>query len=149
MEHVIFCAFVLGAAAIFAALEIQIEGDAGWAADLPTWRVDSRWLRPLLGGRPLTGYHLYCQLFMLVMVHLPYGLSLASPSLKTEARIVAFLMLFWILEDFLWFVFNPRYGLAGFTRERATWHADSWWWIMPREYWIFAPIAIALYVWSW
>ena len=26
-------------AALFAQLEIQIEGDEGWAASLPTWRI--------------------------------------------------------------------------------------------------------------
>lgn len=146
MQHLVFFAFVAMVAAVFALLEIQIEGDAGWAAKLPTWRVDSPWARRLLGGRPLTGYHFYCQLFLLLTVHVPYGLGLVTPSLPHEARILSFLILFWILEDFLWFVFNPRYGAAGFTREKATWHAAAWWWIMPREYWIFTPIALALYV---
>jgi hypothetical protein len=140
--------FLLAAAALFAQLEIQIEGGAGWAANLPTWRRDSRWTRLVLGGRPLTGYHVYCHLFVLVLLHLPFGAGLADWSVHGEVRIIAFLILFWILEDFLWFVLNPRYGIRGFTRRRAPWHASAWWWIMPREYWVFMPLGFLLYVWS-
>ena len=35
--------FVLLTSAAFAQLEIQIEGNAGWARGLPTWRVENRW----------------------------------------------------------------------------------------------------------
>lgn len=148
MQHIGFMLFLLAAGATFAQLEIQIEGGAGWAANLPTWRRNNRWTHLLLGGRPLTGYHLYCHLFVLVMLHLPFGLGLADWTLHGEARVLAFLILFWIVEDFLWFVLNPRYGIRGFTRQRVEWHAAAWWWIMPREYWLFTPVGIALYVWS-
>ena len=148
MSHIVFVLFLSAAATAFALLEIQIEGAAGWAAGLPTWRRDNRWTRALLGGRPLTGYHLYCHVFVLTAVHLPFGLGLATWTPRGEARAVAFLILFWILEDFLWFVLNPRYGVRGFRKERAAWHASAWWWIMPREYWIFLPVSVALYLWS-
>jgi hypothetical protein len=132
----------------FALLEIQVEGGAGWAANLPTWVVDRPWSRALMGGRTLTGYHVYCHLFVLTAAHAPFGLGLAPWSLRAEARVLSFLVLFWILEDFLWFVFNPRYGLRGFRPERATWHAHAWWGFMPREYWLFLPVALGLYLWS-
>ena len=42
----------------FAQLAIQVEGAAGWAANLPTWRIAQDWLLDLFwGGRPMTGYH--------------------------------------------------------------------------------------------
>jgi hypothetical protein len=148
VSHIVFVLFLSAAATAFALLEIQVEGAAGWAAGLPTWRRDNRWTRALLGGRTLTGYHLYCHIFVLTAVHLPFGLGLANWTPSGEARAVAFLILFWILEDFLWFVLNPRYGVRGFTKERAAWHATAWWWIMPREYWIFLPVSAALYLWS-
>jgi hypothetical protein len=148
VHHLVFILFLSGAAASFALLEIQIEGNAGWAANLPTWRVENRWTRRLLGGRPLTGYHLYAQLFVLIAVHLPFGLRFAPWSLRAEGRAIAFLILFWILEDFLWFILNPGYRLRGFRRSRVDWHAGAWWWIMPREYWLFLPLGVALYAWS-
>jgi hypothetical protein len=149
VPHLVFAGAVLAAAAFFALLEIQIEGGNGWASSLPTWRLENRWTRVFFGRRALTGYHLYVHLFVLVLLHLPYALALTTPSWAVEARIVAFLVLFWVIEDFLWFVFNPAFGLRRFTPEHAWWHAPSWWWIAPREYWIFTPLAVALYLWSW
>ncbi|HEX6938272.1 MAG TPA: hypothetical protein VF158_02590 [Longimicrobiales bacterium] len=148
-DHAVFFASVFGAAAVFARLEIEIEGSAGWASALPTWRLENRWTRLLLGGRPLTGYHLCVHLFLLLVGHLPYALALVRPSLAVEARIASFLILFWVLEDFLWFVANPAFGIRRFRRENIPWHAPGWWWIMPREYWILTPLGLALYVWSW
>ncbi len=140
-----FVIVLVAASAFFALLEIQIEGGAGWASDLPTWRFENNWTRLILGARPITGYHVCFQLFVLSLGHLGYALGVA-PSLKLELRIIAFLVLFWILEDFLWFVFNPRFGLRRFRRKHIWWHAKTWWWFMPRDYWIFLPIAAALLV---
>ncbi|HEY0025536.1 hypothetical protein [Longimicrobium sp.] len=148
MEHLSFFAMVLAAGAAFAQLEIQIEGTAGWAAALPTWRVENRWTRLFFSSRPLTGYHFYVHVFVTLVVHLPFALGFAAPTWKGEARIVAWLILFWVAEDFLWFVMNPAFGLRKFRREHIWWHAPTWVWIMPRDYWVFTPIAAALYLWS-
>jgi hypothetical protein len=59
------------------------------------------------------------------------------------------ILLFWVLEDFLWFVLNPAFGLRRFRRDAIWWHAESWWGFMPRDYWIFTPIAVALFAASW
>jgi len=149
LEHFWFALMLAFTATAFALLEIQIEGGSGWARRLPTWRVENRWTRLLMGARPLTGYHLYVHLFVLLLLHLPYALSLVTPTWAAEMRILAFLILFWILEDFLWFVFNPAFGVRRFNPRYATWHAPSWWLIMPKEYWIFTPVAVLLYVASW
>jgi hypothetical protein len=145
VPHVWFFAAVLAAASAFALLEIQIEGGAGWAANLPTWKIENRWTRLFFSSRPLTGYHLYVHLWILVMVHLPFLLGLAAPSWRGEARILAFLIFFWLVEDFLWFVLNPAFGIRRFTREHIWWHAPTWWLIAPRDYWVFTPLAAALY----
>jgi hypothetical protein len=39
--------YVAVLALCFAQVEIQIEGTAGWAADLPTWRIEQHWLLDL------------------------------------------------------------------------------------------------------
>jgi hypothetical protein len=145
LEHIGFFVAVTVAAAVFALLEIEIEGDAGWAASLPTWRFENRWTRRLLGARAVTGYHVYVHLFVLLAVHLPFLIGIAAFSWRAEFRILAFLVLFWILEDFLWFVFHRAWGLKRFRRRNIPWHAESWWWFMPRDYWIFLPIGLALY----
>jgi hypothetical protein len=145
MEHVVFIGFLALAALVFALLEIQIEGRHGWAQNLPTWRVDNKWTRAF-NRKPLTGYHLYAQGFVIIMAHGPFGLNLAAWNPRDELRILAFVVLFWILEDFLWFICNRDYGLRNFKSQAISWHRDSWWWIAPREYWVGAPLGIFLYL---
>ena len=149
LVHLLFALVLLAAATLFALLEVQIEGADGWAESLPTWRVENAWTHVVMGARPLTGYHLYVHLFVLLLLHLPFALAIAPFTWAAEFRVLAFLVLFWILEDFLWFVLNPHYGLPRFTRADAGWHAASWWGFMPREYWIFTPVGVALYLASW
>jgi hypothetical protein len=149
VDHLLFFSTVAVAAVLFALLEIQIEGRSGWARSLPTWRVRNRWTRWFLGGRTITGYHVYVHLFVLLVCHLPFLLAIAPFSWAAEFRILGFLFLFWVLEDFLWFVLNPHWGLHRFRPEHVPWHAENWWWIMPRDYWIFTPIGLALYLLSW
>lgn len=149
-QHAAFIAELVAASLIAALLEVQIEGGNGWAASLPTWRVPTpAWARPLLGARSITGYHVYVQLFMLVVMHAPYALGLVTPSVSAELRILSFLVLFWVVEDFLWFVVNPAFGIRRFRRGEVWWHAAAWWGFMPRDYWIGVPLGIGLYVLSW
>jgi hypothetical protein len=131
----------------FARLEIEIEGPDGWAASLPTWRVEGHPLvRLLMGGRPLTGYHLYALLFAALVFHFPAALF-ATWSWRLEARALAALIAFWIIEDLLWFLMNPAWGLRRFNRGQVSWHPH---WVLgaPREYWTFGLAAAALGWWS-
>ncbi len=145
MLHVTFFASLAVLATLFALLEIQIEGPHGWAAGLPTWKISNRWTRLLYSSKPLTGYHLYTLLFTLLAAHLPFGLAMVPFTWRMEARALAFFVLFWVLEDFLWFVLNPAFGWKRFRRDHIWWHAPHWWWIMPRDYWVFIPVGLVLY----
>lgn len=146
MAHLLFFIAVLVAATIFALLELQIEGpDGGWAARLPTWRIRNRLTNFLCGGRPLTGYHFYVHLLVLTFCHLPFLLSFATWTLAGECRILGFILMFYIIEDFLWFVFNPAFGIRKFRRDLIWWHDKSWLWFMPRDYFIFLPLGLVFY----
>jgi len=130
-------------ALFFAQVEIQIEGPTGWAANLPTWRVEQYWwLDWFWGGRPLTGYHLWVFSFMALAFHLPIAL-LQRWSWHIELRILGALALFWIIEDWLWFVMNPAYGLVRFSPRFVPWH-KSWIGPMPTDYWMFGSIGVVL-----
>lgn len=132
-------------ALFFANVEIQIEGPAGWASSLPTWRVEKHWLLDIFwGGRPMTGYHAWVFSFMFLVFHLGVFIDL-SWSLRKEARIIASLMLFWIIEDFLWFVFNPAFGIANFSPAKVPWH-KQWFLNIPVDYWTFTIVS-ALFMW--
>jgi hypothetical protein len=136
-------------ALVFARLEIQIEGPHGWAANLPTWRIDNRWTRIFYGSRPLTGYHLWMLIFVFSMIHAPIALQTSLWSWGLELRIISFYILFFLAEDFLWFVMNPAFGIRRFRREHIWWHAPSWWWVMPRDYWVYGLIGVGAYAISW
>ncbi len=130
---------------LFAHVEIQIEGAAGWAENLPTWRIEkSVWLDLFWGGRPMTGYHAWVFSFMALIFHLPVFIS-GRFSLKLEGRVIGSLMLFWIIEDFLWFVMNPAYGIGAFCGESIAWH-KHWFLGLPCDYWAFL-LGAGLLIW--
>ncbi len=124
----------------FAKVEIQIEGTEGWAKNLPTWRIKKHWLLKLFfGGREMTGYHAWVLSFILIFFHIPF--AFVSPwTWALEGQVLGGMLLFWIVEDFLWFVVNPGYGIKKFKKEFIPWH-PNWILIAPVEYWIFIPIS--------
>lgn len=139
---VMLLVWVVLLAFFFAQVEIQIEGSAGWAANLPTWRIEKHWLLDVFwGGRPMTGYHAWLLPFVALFFHLPL-IFMQQWTWRLEAKVVACFILFWIFEDFLWFVFNPAYGIAQFTPEHVSWH-KHWLWCAPVDYW--AGSAVAAY----
>lgn len=140
--------FVIVLAFFFAKVEIHIEGDAGWAANLPTWRVEEHWLLNLFwGGRAMTGYHAWVMSFIVLLFHFPVFL-MWQWSWQLEARILASLMVFWIVEDFLWFVLNPAFGFTRFKPRHISWH-KHWLCGAPVDYWVFIAISGLLFSYSY
>ncbi|MES2888130.1 MAG: hypothetical protein V4739_08955 [Pseudomonadota bacterium] len=131
----VYLAWVLTMAVFFAEVEIQIEGPAGWAAQLPTWRIEQHWLLDIFwGGRPMTGYHAWVFSFMALAFFAP--LAFNGRWVWREAVLaLAGLALFWIVEDFLWFVLNPAFGLARFDPQHVPWH-KHWFLGAPTDYWV-------------
>ncbi len=146
MEHLFFALYLLASAFVFARVEIEIEGPNGWADKLPTWRIANKWTKLFYGDRPLTGYHLWMQVFVVMMAHLPFALHAWQWSWAMELRVIGFIILFFIVEDFLWFVLNPAFGLRRFRRDHIWWHKPTWWWIMPRDYWLFTMLGAGAYM---
>jgi len=143
------CAMTLGyvvlLAFFFAHAEIQIEGAAGWAANLPTWRIERHWLLDLFwGGRAMTGYHAWVFSFMALVFHLP-AVLMQGWTVRIELRILGALAVFWIAEDWLWFAMNPAYGLEHFIPRLVPWH-KHWLGPLPTDYWIFGGVGLALLI---
>ncbi len=139
--------WVILIAFFFAEVEIQIEGADGWAAKLPTWRIESHWLLDIFwGGRPMTGYHAWVFSFMALIFHFPIFLR-GHWDIKIESRIIGSLMFFWIVEDFIWFLLNPAYGWSKFSPQNVPWH-KHWFWLFPTDYLTFTGVGLALYWFS-
>jgi len=145
MHLILFITAVIVCAAFLALLEIQVEGAAGWAGNLPTWKITNRVTRLFLGSVPFTGYHLYLSLFTLSFLHVPCLTGITPFSVLSELRLFSFYFLFWVAEDFLWFAFNHAFGIRKFRKELIWWHAGSWWIFMPKLYWILLPAGAILY----
>lgn len=139
----LFIVFVFLGALFWAKLEIEVEGKDGWAAGLPTWRVEKHVVLDwLFGGRPLTGYHVWAFAFVLFSFHLPF-FWLGTWSLRLELRTVGGYTLFWVVEDFFWFILNPHYGWRKFGAEHVWWH-KRWVLGLPVDYWVLAPLGLVL-----
>ena len=145
MHTLLFFAVMFWASFCFAKMEIEIEGEKGWADDLPTWRIskDHVLSRLLAGGRELTGYHLWVQTFVFSLLHIVF--VFVSWSWKIELQLLSFIFYIWVVEDFMWFLLNPAFGITKFKKKFIWWHERHWWWFAPREYFIFIPIATLLY----
>ena len=139
--------FIIIVSYAFGQLEIQIEGTAGWAKNLPTWRIENHWaLKVFWGGRPLTGYHFWAMIFIFFLFHMPFFFY-GTWSWQQELKAIAGLIFFWVIEDFIWFLTNPGFGLKKFKKEFIPWH-PRWFLGLPIDYWVFIPVAIAMLYFS-
>lgn len=134
---------------LLAALEVEAEGRYGWAEKMPTWYRTrgsaGRIYGLMMGGKPLTGYHLFMFFLPLVAVHAGFFLGVQW-SVSGELIVLARYFALAVLWDGLWFVLNPAYGMGGFRREKVWWHAKSYWVFgrFPIDYLVGWVISLAL-----
>jgi hypothetical protein len=97
-----------------AGIEIEIEGGYGWAERLPTWyRKRARAYRifgAFMGGRPLTGYHVFAFTIPMLLLHLPFVAGV-DWTLAGELGAVATYFVVAVVWDHLWMLA----GLAALT----------------------------------
>jgi hypothetical protein len=136
-----YLVFMVFMAAVLAYWEIQIEGKDGWASKTASWRIEKGWVLKLTGGRPLTGYHIAMTAFILGIIHLT--LFFIPWSWQLELLLIGFYMGMFLIEDFLWFVLNPHYGIKNFRKGKIWWH-KTWWGPVPNFYWFLLTAVILL-----
>ena len=147
MFSISFAIYLFVIATALGVLEIQIEGSHGWAEKLPCWRpkpdscIARAWARAF-SGKPLTGYHIAILVLILVILHFPFVICTSWTLLK-ELQVLSmffFLCAYW---DFLWFVWNPHYGLKRFKPEHIWWHS-KWAGPIPTDYVTFIAVSLVL-----
>ena len=132
IRHGIFIAIY---AILYSMLEIEIEGNAGWAKNLPT--VAS-------GIGPLTMYHL----LMNIIVILTISYSLYS---KTYSNwiVLYFIIAWFLIEDFMWFCLSPFYTLKKYSQENIAWHGKQPWILnSPLHNWIGISVMFLIAIFS-
>jgi hypothetical protein len=130
--------FLMGT--FLALMEIEIEGKDGWAANLPTFRIKGWWHK--IFKKELTGYHIMLLTLVTLFAHLPLVIAKRF-SLELEMLVISQLIMFFIYEDFLWFVFNPNYKLKNFKKGYVPWHT-SWLSGLPTDYWLGMIASLAI-----
>ena len=146
-DHALRIAFLFGYALLFAAVEIEIEGDHGWAERLPTWfRVTPLYARAyglFMRGKPLTGYHLVMFVLPLWSFHLGF-VSGVPWTWAGESTALSAYVLWVVIWDFLWFLLNPRFGWGRFRRSEVWWHGGVWIGRFPVDYYSALLVSILL-----
>lgn len=119
--------------------EAYVEGRNGWAAKSCGWRLK-------IGNRVLTAYHFWAWLIMI-----PMFLMLPLAIYGFDAKIFGILIIGYflgtIVEDFTWFLVNPKVKLKEFNPRFAKWH--NWWNILGLkipDFYIVYPL-ISLIIW--
>jgi len=107
---------IMIAMASFAYTEAVLEGDEGWAKDKKVWRFKIGW------GYDYTSYHIvaYYVLFPILIIVLP--LAIAGFSWSFFWFLLSSYLLGTIIEDFLWFVFNPKRPLRMWNPKETKWY---------------------------
>lgn len=146
ISFIVFVIFILASATVHALLEIQIEGPNGWAAKLPTRIFRNLWTKRFTEVGHITGFHIYTVLLVLVFVHFPV-FFVEQWTIYHEAFALSFVVLHFVLEDFLWFVYNPSFGIRKFSRAHIWWHTH-WLIGLPVSYWTGSIAGIVLFVFS-
>ena len=106
--------FIFIFSVLYSVLEIEIEGkDGGWAKNIPT--IPS-------GIGILTNYHVIMNIIIILVV------TYSTYILFQDIYIVIFYNILWfVIEDFCWFVLNPYFTLEKYTKEDIWWHSDQMW----------------------
>ena len=138
-------------ALVLAFLEVQVEGQHGWAAQLPTWRPhEHRWYarayRKFMGGKEMTGYHVAVFLFSFLMLHLPYVWGLRW-HLAGELQTLSLFFLFIGVWVFLWFVINPHFGIRKLSAGHISWH-KTWVLGLPIDYYVSLILSLLFFAGS-
>jgi hypothetical protein len=135
--------FLFLVATLLALLEVQIEGQNGWARALPTWRAEGALVKAITGGRPITGYHVYLWFLLLAFLHTP--LLFVRVTRELEARLLSWFLLLTVSWDFLWFVWNPSFGLSRFHPDNIWWYSR---WVLgfPVDYYVGLGLSLLVYL---
>src|SRR5260370_39384856 len=102
--YLLYLLAIVIAAFLWANLEIHIEGSQGWAANLPTWKVDKHILLDLFyGGRPATRDDSFAVSFVFFFFFFPFFFFLFLFFFGAICCIVRDNN-FFLFVEFLWFV---------------------------------------------
>jgi len=152
MQIIFSAIFLFLISLIFAFLEIEIEGKNGWAKNIPTWYRKSGFSKlfyKISYNKPLTRYHLFVLLFIFFLFHSGFFFNL-SWTIQNKLKILLNFLILILIEGFLWFEFNPNYGIRKFGKKEIWWHGRTKWFFgIPQSYFLgFGLLFVLSYIFS-
>ena len=132
-------AFTLAFATLWAWMEVEMEGKHGWAINLPTSCAFYGW----------TWYHVSMNLIVLLVMF--YSLQYANFArwYYKLSYYVLYVTAWFVVEDIMWFVLNPHYGIRKYTPNDIFWHANKVWFLGTfLENWLVLGAWGAMIVWE-
>ena len=110
--------FVITTSFIYSLIEIELEAKNGWMANIPTANT------VFFGGKYLTLYHVYMIIMIIMMVCFQNRMEFTINGFLHSA---SYVFLFLLLEDVLWFIYNPYFTIKKYKQEHIWWHASQPW----------------------
>ena len=135
-------------ATVLACVEIESEGQYGWAERAPTWfrttGLPARLYGLVMGGKPLTGYHMFIFFLPVFIFHAHFAMGMEW-SVAEECKAWAMYFAWCVMWDYHWFVLNPHYT-GKFSRDQIWWHTKSYWvlGLFPVDYFVGVGMSIGL-----
>jgi len=161
VSAVLMTKFVFLFALVFALFCVNAEGKAGWAGNLPAWRPNPNlwWVKILywipLCGREVNGFDLFVITFFIMAFLFIFFWNWTHGKtwkLRDWGELVCLFFVFSVIEDFLWFMVNPYYGLGKFSAQFIPWH-KNWLGPLPTDYYIGIAASIGFGIlsrgWKW
>jgi hypothetical protein len=98
-------------------------------------------VKNILGGRPLTSYHMALISFLITILHSFF--FLIPWNWQSELFVLGYLIELLLFDDFFWFVLNPNFRLKKFKKEEIWWHKK---WIGPvPDFYVYSFIICAIF----
>ena len=122
--------FVLAHASLWSWLEVEIEGNEGKAPELPTSCAFMCW----------AWYHICMNIIVMLTViksinlhmqhkkqHDNINVSIFVYHIFIFAEYTLYILLWFIVEDIVWFMIHPNYGSHKYNKKYIPWHASKLW----------------------
>ncbi len=109
----LFSILIILLAVFLALIEIEIEGDCGWAECLPTPNLTR-------SKGSLTLYHVFMAIFLVLVLNSLFFIKPEKFTWKNFLYSISMLLLLFTLEDLFWFILNPHFQIQGINN--AWWH---------------------------
>ena len=117
--------FIIVHATTFSWLEVEMEGAHGWAVNMPTSCAFAGW----------TWYHIAMNILIFLTVASISNTYRAKFKNSWEQYLASILLwafrvvVYFCIEDIMWFVINKHYGIRKYTKNNVFWHADKMWFL--------------------